>query len=71
MCDVMKKKRKMVERGYTQERLSEAIGIDKSTMCRRFKTGEDFTVGEANKIVSILNLTSEEATQIFLPVVSQ
>lgn len=57
----------MMEKGYTQESLSQAMGIDRSTLSRKFRTsGRDFTVGEVHKIISILGLTSTEAQQIFL-----
>lgn len=71
MCDTMKLKGKMKENGITQENLSAAIQIDRSTLSRRLKTGEDFTIGEANRIVKILRLTTDEALAIFLPSLSQ
>ncbi len=71
MCDTMKLKGKMKENGITQEKLSAAIQIDRSTLSRRLKTGEDFTIGEANRIVKMLRLTTEEALAIFLPSLSQ
>ncbi len=71
MCDTMKLKGKMKENGMTQEGLAAAIEIDRSTLNRRLKTGEDFTIGEANRIVSVLMLTADEALSIFLPGLSQ
>lgn len=71
MCDTMKLKGKMKENGITQEKLSAAIQIDRSTLSRRLKTGEDFTIGEANRIVKMLRLTTDEALAIFLPSLSQ
>ena len=65
MCDTMKLKGKMKENGMTQEGLAAAIKIDRSTLNRRLKTGEDFTIGEANRIVSVLMLTADEALSIF------
>ena len=50
MCNVMKLKGKMTERGIKQEELAKAVGIDRSTLNRRLKTGEDFTIEEANKV---------------------
>jgi len=70
MCNTRKLRGKMVEQGYTQEALSNAMGIDKSTLNRKLKTGE-FTVGEVNKIVEILKIATDEAIQIFLPILSQ
>ncbi len=57
----------MLEKGYTQGSLSQAMGIDRSTLSRKFRnSGMDFTVGEVHKIINILGLTSTEAQQIFL-----
>lgn len=59
---------KIVERGYTHERLAREMHIDKSTLSRKMTSGgEDFTIGEMHKICRILGLSSEEATEIFLP----
>ena len=68
--DVMKLKGKMRECGFRQEDLAKALGINKSTLNRRLKTGEDFTIEETNKVVKELRLTTEEAIQIFLPSLS-
>lgn len=70
MCDTMKLKGKMAERGFRQEDLARAVGIDRSTLNRRLKTGEDFTIGEANRVVAALHLSVEDAVQIFLPTLS-
>lgn len=56
---------KMVEKRFTQESLSKAIGMHISTLNRKLKDGEDFTIGETNKIVEVLGLTQEEALAIF------
>ena len=71
MCNTMKLKGRMTERGIRQEDLAKAVGMDRSTLSRRLKTGEDFTIGETNKIVAFLNLNAEEALEIFLPTLSQ
>ncbi len=71
MCNTMKLKGKMRENGITQKALAAAIDIDRSTLNRRLKNGEDFTIGETNRIVETLHLTAEEALQIFLPIVSR
>lgn len=65
--DVAKLKGKMVEKGFTVETLSAAIGIDRSTLYRKLEAIEKFTIGEARKIKVVLELTNEEAVQIFLP----
>lgn len=65
MVNVMKLRGIMVEKGFTQESLSKAIGIHISTLNRKLKDGEDFTIGETNKIVEVLQLTKKEAMEIF------
>lgn len=65
MCDVAKLKGKMIENGLNQKTLSMEINMDRSTLNRKLKTGEDFTIGEANKIAVILKLTKDEALAIF------
>lgn len=70
MCNVMKLKGKIVENGYNQESFAEAIGMSKATLIRRLADG-NFTIGEASRIIDVLHLTKNEATEIFLPTVSQ
>jgi DNA-binding XRE family transcriptional regulator len=58
---------KIVERDTTQEAVADAIGVDRSTFYRKIKSeGLSFTVGEVHKIVKAVNLTVEEAREIFL-----
>lgn len=66
-----KLKGKMIEQGLTQEDLAKKINVDRSTLNRRLKTGESFTIGEVNRITTVLNLTKSEAIDIFLPELSQ
>lgn len=65
MCDVAKLKGKIVENGLNQMTLAEAAGMDRSTLSRKMKNAEAFTIGEANRIVTILKLTKDEAVSIF------
>lgn len=65
MCDVAKLKGKITEKGLNQETLSKKVGMDRSTLNRKLKTGEAFTIGEANKIAIVLKLTKNEAMSIF------
>ena len=66
MTNINKLRGKIVENGYTVERFSEALGINNATMHRKLGTnGEGFTIGEANKIVTLLKLSPEEALAIF------
>ena len=65
LVNVMKLRGIIVEKGFTQESLSKAIGMHISTLNRKLKDGEDFTIGETNKIVDVLELSKEEALNIF------
>lgn len=58
-------KAKMVENGMTQEQLSQRLGIDRSTLNRKLKNIDSFTVGEAKLLRNVLNLSSNEAVDIF------
>lgn len=62
----MKLRGKMVECGFTQQLISDAIGMDKATFNRKINNdGRGFTVGEANLIAKVLPLSKEEAMDIF------
>lgn len=66
MVNVRMLKGKVVEKGFTLEKLAEKLGIDRSTMSRKLgNSGEDFTIKQADDIVSYLELTPKEATAIF------
>lgn len=65
MCDIAKLKGKIVENGLNQMALAEATGMDRSTLSRKMKNAEAFTIGEANRIATILKLTKDEAVAIF------
>lgn len=62
---LFKLKAKIIEKGMNVEKLAEAIGIDRSGLYRRLNNFEKFTIGEANRIKEVLELTNEEATDIF------
>lgn len=64
--NVNKLKGKIVERGLNITKLAEAIGMDRSTFYRKMQNdGETFTIREVNNIVKALNLTPNEAMDIF------
>ena len=65
MCDVARLKGKIVEKGFNQLLLAKEVGMDRSTLNRKIKKGETFTIGEANRIAIVLNLTKDEAMSIF------
>ncbi len=58
---------KIVECGMTQKDLAGALSIDTSTFSRKMKSDAlAFSIGEMHKIATALNLSTEEANQIFL-----
>lgn len=66
LVNVLMLKGKVIEKGFTLEKVAENIGIDRSTMSRKLSNaGEDFTIKQADDIVNLLGLSSVEATAIF------
>lgn len=67
MINVNKLKGKIVENGLSVKELALKIGIDRSTFYRKLATnqGETFTVREVNLICKYLNLSKDEAMEIF------
>ena len=63
--NILKLRGKMVERSYNVETLAAEIGVDKATLYRKLGDGEKFTIGEAQKISTSLDLTKEEVHDIF------
>jgi DNA-binding Xre family transcriptional regulator len=56
---------KIVEMGMTKEGLAESIGIDRSTFFRRLKNNK-LLLSDAHRICEALQLTKEDAINIFL-----
>ena len=64
--DINRLKGKIVERGMSVTDLASAIGINVSTLYRKMQNnGKSMQIGEANKIVEALHLSSDEALAIF------
>ena len=63
--NINKLKAKIVEKGMNVETLAKLIGVDRSSMYRKINNFEKITIGEANKIKSVLELSDEEANNIF------
>ena len=58
---------KIAEAGFTQEKLATEIKMNKSTLSRKLKGGAlEFSIGEMHRLVAVLNLSAEEAAEIFL-----
>ncbi|UAT29547.1 helix-turn-helix transcriptional regulator [Bacillus badius] len=66
MVNINKLKGKIVEKGLTVGKLAGKIGIDRSTLYRKLgNNGESLTIRDANLISEALDLTPQEATDIF------
>lgn len=63
---VMKLKAKMVEQGVNVETLAKNIGLDRSSLYRKLNNAEKITVGDALKMKSFLDISDNEAIEIFL-----
>lgn len=57
---------KIVEREMNVEELATRIGITGPTLYRKMKIPMKITIGEAIQIKDVLELTDEEALEIFL-----
>lgn len=64
--DAIRLKTKMIEENMNVECLADAIGCNKSTLYRAIKNPEKITIGMALKIKLALNMTHQEAREIFL-----
>ncbi|GIP14359.1 hypothetical protein J40TS1_00010 [Paenibacillus montaniterrae] len=65
--NMQKLRGKIVEAGITQEAVADLIGVDRSTFYRKVKSeGISFTIGEVHKIANAIQLTQQEAVEIFL-----
>lgn len=62
---ILKLRGKMVEKGMNVGSLASAMNIDRATLYRKLNDSEKFTVGEVAKINDVLELTKEEAYDIF------
>ena len=65
MIDKNKLLGKIREKALTQKDVAERIGIDESTFYRKLKKNGQFTIEEAYKISEVLDLTNQEAIDIF------
>ena len=66
MVNIDKLRGKIVEKRLSVEALSDKLGINQSTLYRRLNGGgATFTIEEADKIATLLELTADELNQIF------
>ena len=66
IVNIGKLKGKIVERGINVETLAVMIGIDRSSLYRKLNNAEKITIGEASKMKEALEMTDDEAYDIFL-----
>lgn len=66
--NINKLRGKITEKEMTVEKLAKTMNIAKSTLYRKFNAGgRTITIGEVGQIVDVLQLSEEEAKDIFLP----
>jgi len=63
--DINKLNGKIAENQTTKENIAKEIGVDRTTFLRRLKRGK-LLIGDAHKICEVLNLSTNEAVDIFL-----
>lgn len=67
ICDIQKLLTIMRLKGITQEEVAQKAEISRATFNRRIKNnGTDFTLSEVKRIKDALELSDEEAVEIFL-----
>jgi len=64
--NINKLRGKIVERGMNVEALATCIGIDRSSLYRKLNDAEKITIGEAAKMKDALEMSDDEAYEIFL-----
>ena len=66
MINVKKLRKVIRQKGSSPRLLSKQIGVDTSTLYRRFNNnGKDFTIAEAKAISDALKLSNKEFWSIF------
>ena len=66
MPNINKLKGKIVEKGINVSDLATVLGINKSTLYRKLKNnGENISIREAVGMINELDLSAEEANEIF------
>ncbi|HIW33515.1 MAG TPA: helix-turn-helix domain-containing protein [Candidatus Paenibacillus intestinavium] len=64
---MLKLRAKIIEAGTTQEAVADQVGMNRTTFYRKVKSeGLSFTIGEIHKIANAINLTQDDAIEIFL-----
>jgi len=58
-------KAEIVRNGMTIEEFADKVGIERTTLWRRFNNSGNFTLTEITKIADVLNLTKQRIIEIF------
>lgn len=65
MIQMNKLKARMVEKGLSIAAVATAMGIDKSTLYRKFREPDKLCVGDVRQLAAILELNDTDAQSIF------
>lgn len=65
MTNVKLLEEKMKEKNMTVSDMAKRLNINESTWYRKKRSAKSFSVGEAEKICHILDLTGDECAEIF------
>ena len=66
MVNVLKLKAKLVENGKNVDYLADSLEVNRTTIYRKLAAGgDDFTIGEVDRISQVLNLSVAEINNIF------
>lgn len=57
--------KKMQEKNISRDKMIEELGINESTWYRKKKQPQSFTIGAAETIIKVLELSEKEANDIF------
>jgi len=63
--NVNKLKAKIVEKGLNVTELAERINMDRSSLYRKLSNPQRIAIGEAERIKEALEMTNDEASDIF------
>jgi plasmid maintenance system antidote protein VapI len=63
--NINKLKGKMVERGLNVEKFAKLLGFNRATLYRKLGASDKITIGDAVKMKNVLELTDDEASDIF------
>lgn len=64
--NIPKLKGKIVEKNMNVESLAALIGVDRSSLYRKLNNAEKITIGEALRMKEALQMSDNEAYEIFL-----